>query len=76
MKKKRKKTFLKKKKNTKIDERKKRKRGPKEVPPVSAQKNDFFKEMLQEILKQLRPKKSDFEQPRKEKEKEKKNEDK
>ena len=55
---------------------KKGKEGPKACPPSRLKKNDFCKEMLQQNLKQLRPKKSDFEQPRKEKEKERKNEDK
>ena len=57
-----------------IDE-KKRKRWPKEVPPETAQKMFFSQEMFQEIKKQLRQKKTDFEQPRKRKEKEKKNEE-
>ena len=49
------------------------KEGLQEVPPETAQKNKI-KEMLEEIVQQLRPKKTDFEQPSKEKEKQKKGE--
>ena len=48
--------------NKKSKTEKKRKRGPQGVPPETAQKKCFFfKEMLQEIVQQLRPKKKDSE---------------
>ena len=47
----------------KNEKKKKIKRGPKRYFPRRLKKCSFLKEMLQEILKQLRTKKSDFEQP-------------
>ena len=58
-KKKKKKNIKKRKFKNKIDKRKKRKRGPKEVPPRDGS-IFFFTEMIQEVLKQLRPKKIGF----------------
>ena len=74
-KRKKKMTNIKKPKKSKKNTRKKGKEGPERYSPRRGLKMILFsKEMLQEILKQMRPIKSDFEQPRKEKEEQKKKE--